>query len=97
MTPLLTLFFMTLAALAATKMWSDSDIFRPLRNKMSDYKLLHKPWLCAKCMSFWMGLAASFVIGDPFLQLGVVIGVSSALCGLVVHFIASILIDKEIF
>lgn len=97
MTPLLTLLFMLLGALALTKMWSDSDIFQPVRNKFSDYKYLRKPWLCAKCMSFWMGVLSAVLIGDPFHQLGVVIGVSTAFCGLVSHLITCILIDKEIF
>ena len=97
MTPLLTLLFMLLGALALTKMWSDSDIFRPLRNWMADYKWLQKPWLCSKCMSFWTGLVAALIIGDPFHQLGVAIGVSTVLCGLVSHLITCILVDKEIF
>lgn len=97
MTPLLTLFFMLLGALALTKMWSDSDIFQPVRNKLSDYKYLRKPWLCAKCMSFWMGVLSAILIGDPFHQFGVVIGVSTAFCGLVSHLITCLLIDKEIF
>ncbi len=97
MTPLVTLFFMLLGALALTKMWSDSDIFRPVRNKMADYKWLHKPWLCSKCMSFWTGIVSALVIGDPFHQLGVMIGVSTAFCGLVAHLITCILVDKEIF
>jgi hypothetical protein len=97
MMPLVTLLFMLLGALALTKMWADSEIFRPVRNKMADYKWLHKPWLCSKCMSFWMGGLAAVIIGDPFHQLGVMIGVSTVLCGLVSHLITCILVDKEIF
>jgi len=88
---------MMLGALAITKMWSDSDIFRPVRNKMADYKWLRKPWLCSKCMSFWTGCVASLLIGDPFYQMGVWFGVSTIFCGLTSHLITSILVDKEIF
>jgi hypothetical protein len=88
---------MLLGALALTKMWDDSDIFRPVRNRMADYKWLHKPFLCAKCMSFWMGIISALLIGDPFLQMGTVIGVSTAFCGLTSHLLTCFLISKEIF
>ena len=97
MTPLLTLLFMLLGSLSLTKMWADSDIFTPVRNKMADYPWLRKPWLCAKCMSFWFGVLSAVLIGDPFHQIGVTIGVSTAFCGLVTHLIVCILSDKEIF
>lgn len=96
MTPLITLFFMLIVSISLTKVWNYSDIFLPIRNWMSDYKWLRKPWLCSICMSFWMGLISSFIIGDPLHQIGVISGLSNVMCGLISHLITSFLVEKEI-
>lgn len=87
-----------LLSLAINKMWSDSDIFRPLRNFFSDYKYLRKPFLCSKCMSFWFGFICSLLVFDPFFVIfNVPVGFSNACFGLICHHITCFLVDKNLF
>lgn len=87
-----------LLALSITKMWSDSDIFRPIRNYISDVPAIRKPFLCPKCMSFWFAVLVALVIYNPFsVMFNVPIILSHACFGLIVHYIACFLIDHNLF
>lgn len=87
-----------LLSISITKMWSDSDIFLPIRNFISDVKWLRKPFLCAKCMSFWFGFFVSLFVYDPFsVHFDMPIVFSQICFGLITHYITCFLIDHNSF
>lgn len=74
-------------------MWSFSDIFRILRNKISKFKLA-TPLICPECCSFWIGLLSSLLY-NPFVLDFNVLGLTNVLCGLVTHLFACFLYKNK--
>lgn len=86
------LYFLCIS-LSISYIWSFSDIFRPLRNKISKIKL-STPLICPECCSFWVGLLASLLY-NPFILEFNVLGLTNVLCGLVTHLFACFLYKSK--
>jgi hypothetical protein len=83
-----------LISVSIAYMWSNAEIFLPLRNRISRIPYIRKPFICPECFSFWAGIIASLVY-NPFI--GVIpIVINNITCGLITHLVTCILYKKEI-
>jgi hypothetical protein len=82
------LYFLCIS-ISISYVWSFSDIFRPIRNKISRFKL-SKPLICPECCSFWIGLLSSFIYNPFIININLII-ITNILCGLVTHLFACFL------
>ena len=87
------LYFVCLS-LSVSYMYSFSEIFRPIRNKISFIPYIRRPLSCPECSSFWFGLLVSLCYNPIQLDFYVPI-LSNILCGLVTHLFAAVIYKKK--
>ena len=87
------LYFICLS-LSVSYMYSFSEIFRPIRNKISYMPYIRVPLQCPECSSFWFGLAVSFVYNPIHLDFTAPL-LPNILCGLVTHLFACLIYKKK--
>ena len=75
-------------------MYSFSEIFRPIRNKISYIPYIRRPLSCPECSSFWFGLLVSFIY-NPILLNFTIPFLTNIFCGLVTHLFAAFLYKKK--
>jgi len=75
-------------------MYSFSEIFKPIRNKISYIPYIRRPFLCPECSSFWFGLMCSFLYNPIKLDVEVPL-LTNIFCGLVTHLLASFIYKKK--
>lgn len=80
-----------LISVSASHLWSYSEIFASLRNRVAKTPLLNKFLLCPECSSFWIGIFSSIFLINPFNSL---IGI--IYCGFINYIICIFLYKKNI-
>ena len=88
------LYFVCLS-LSVSYMYSFSEIFKPIRNKLSYIPYIRKPLSCPECSSFWFGLLVSFLYNPIFLNITVPF-LTNLFCGLIAHLFACFLYKKKV-
>jgi hypothetical protein len=73
-------------------MYSFSEIFKPVRNKISYIPYVRRPLSCPECASFWFGMLVSCFY-NPIVP--DVLVMSNIFCGLVTHLFAAFLYKKK--
>lgn len=87
------LYFLCLS-LSVSYMYSFSEIFKPIRNKISFIPYIRRPLSCPECSSFWFGLCVSFLYNPIVLDFSFLF-LSNIFCGLVTHLFAAFLYKKK--
>ena len=88
------LLYFILLSLSVSYMYSFSDIFKFVRNKISYIPYIRRPLSCPECASFWFGLLVSFLYNPVHLSLDFPL-LSNIFCGLVTHLFASFIYKKK--
>lgn len=77
-------------SLSVTYAWIHTEVTRPIRNFIARIPIIHKPFLCHECSSFWISLFLSFFI-DPFngfiINQYFISNIFSAFCGFFINFL----------
>ncbi len=89
-----TLYYLMLS-LSVAYMYSFSDVFNFIRNKIALIPFIRVPMSCPECSSFWFGLGVSFIYNPIQLDLEVPI-LTNIFCGLITHLVAACLYRNEI-
>ena len=89
-----TLYYLLLS-LSVAYMYSFSDIFNIVRNKIALIPYIRVPMSCPECSSFWFGLGVSFLYNPIQFDISVPY-LSNIFCGLVTHLVAALLYRNEI-
>jgi len=87
------LYFICLS-LSVSYMYSFSEIFKPIRNKISFIPYIRRPLSCPECASFWFGLLVSFLYNPIHLDFNFSL-LSNIFCGLVTHLFAAFVYKKK--
>jgi len=90
---LLNIFYYLCLSLSVSYMYSFSDIFKHIRNKISFIPYIKRPLSCPECASFWFGLLVSFLYNPIVLDYNFLI-ITNIFCGLITHLFASFLYKK---
>jgi len=75
-------------------MYSFSEIFKPIRNKISFIPYVRRPLACPECASFWFGLFVSFLYNPIHLDISIPF-LTNIFCGLVTHLFAAFFYKKK--
>lgn len=89
-----TLYYLLLS-LSVAYMYSFSDIFNWVRNKVALVPFIRVPMSCPECSSFWFGLGVSFLYNPIILDTSIPY-LSNIFCGLVTHLVAATLYRNEL-
>lgn len=75
-----------MCCLGVSYAWSDTEISRPIRNKVATIPYINKPLLCHECSSFWISLLISFFL-NPLENLvyPLASNILSAFCGFFIN------------
>lgn len=92
---LLDTIYYLLLSVSVAYMYSFSDIFNYVRNKVATIPYIRVPMSCPECSSFWFGFGVSFIYNP--IQVDITcIGLTNIICGLVTHLVASCLYRNNI-
>lgn len=91
---LLNLLYFICLSLSVSYMYSFSDIFKSVRNRISFIPYVRVPLQCPECSSFWFGLAVSFFYNPIVLDIKLFL-LSNIFCGLVTHLFACFIYKRE--
>jgi hypothetical protein len=91
---LLNLLYFVCLSVSVSYMYSFSEIFRPIRNKISYVPFVRVPLQCPECSSFWFGLLVSFIYNPIHLDFIVPL-LTNIFCGLVTHLFTAFLYKKK--
>jgi len=89
-----TLYYLLLS-LSVAYMYSFSDIFNWVRNKVALIPFIRVPMSCPECSSFWFGLGVSFLYNPVILDINIPY-LSNIFCGLATHLVAAALYRNEL-
>jgi len=89
------IFYYLLLSISTSYMWGFADIFKSLKNKISNIPYIRRMLLCPECSSFWVGLFVSFFYNPLILDVKLPF-LTNIFCGLITHFVFSILL-KGVF
>ena len=92
---LLDTIYYLLLSLSVAYMYSFSDIFNWVRNKVALIPFVRVPMSCPECSSFWFGLGVSFIYNPMQLNIELPF-LTNLFCGLVTHLVAAALYRNEI-